>query len=117
MASQTRSIKLSPDLMELLQLRSDELGYTSINACIKGLVRFDAMVQQPHFTTLPMSQMKAEAQDKIDAELLDAVKSKTAVRGSFMAGLIKDIMKGKFETPEEVGEAIAKYLAKSKKEA
>lgn len=117
MASQTRSLKLSPDLMEIVETRAFQLGYASVNAYFKGLVRYDAMCQTPHIVTLPIAQMRPEAQDDTDSTLLGNVKSGVIVKHAFLVGLAKDLAKGKYGSPEEFGEAIAKVLAKSKKSA
>lgn len=115
MASHTRSIKLSADLMEIVEHRAFQLGYASVNAYLKGLIRYDGFVQGPHIVTLPIAQMRPEAQDATDAELLGNVKKGIAVRGAFLVGLAKDLANGKYSSPEEFGEAVAKMLAKSRK--
>lgn len=89
MASQSRSLKLSPDLADIAELRAQQLGYPSWNAYVKGLIRYDAMVNGPHSVTLPIAQMPPKAQDEMDAKLLENTKRGVAERGQFLARLLK----------------------------
>lgn len=89
MPSRTRSTKLPPDLAEIADLRSRQLGYPSWNAYIKALIRYDALVQGPHQITLPWAQMRLEDQDRVDAELLDITRRGVGQRGQFLARLLE----------------------------
>ncbi len=91
MASHTRSTKLPGDLAEAAELRARQLGYASWNAYIKGLIRYDLLVQGPHTATLPMSQLRPEEQDKVDAELLQRAKTGIGARGQLLENIIQRI--------------------------
>jgi hypothetical protein len=91
MASLTRSTKLPADLADAAELRSKQLGYPSWNAYIKGLIRYDLMVQGSHTVTLPVAQMRLEDQDKIDAELLARTNEGKGVRGQWLEHAIRRI--------------------------
>jgi hypothetical protein len=113
MASLARSCKLPPDLAEVAERRARALGYASWNAYIKGLIRFDAMVQGEHSVTLPISHMRPEDQDAIDAALLAATKEGVGQRGQLLSRLIKQVAQ---EGQEPTGPAIAK-AARARKSA
>lgn len=91
MASQARSTKLPADLAEAAELRARTLGYVSWNAYIKGLIRYDLLVQGPHTVTLPISQLRPEEQDKVDSELLDRAKSGIGARGQLLENIVQRI--------------------------
>ena len=89
MASLTRSTKLPPDLAEVAEQRAKALGYPSWNAYIKGLIRYDALVQGPHTITLPWAQMPPAEQDKIDAKLVRLCKKGVGERGQYLKRLVE----------------------------
>ena len=89
MASSNHSIKLSADLAEIGKLRAKQLGYPSWGAYIKGLIRYDAMVQGEHPITLPFAGMTATQQDAIDAKLLQNTQRGVGERGQFLARLME----------------------------
>lgn len=108
MSSKTRSTKLPYDLADAAEMRAKQLGYPSWNAYIKGLIRYDLMVQGSHTVTLPIARMRPEEQDRIDAELLERTREGKGVRGQWLEHTIRRIA-GVAE-PEAVGEKIAKKL-------
>lgn len=89
MASKTRSTKLPPDLAEVAELRAQQLGYPSWNAYIKGLIRYDAMVQGKHDLTLPMSRLPLDEQDGIDAKLLTNTQRGVGERGQLLKRIVE----------------------------
>jgi hypothetical protein len=88
MASKSRPIRLPEDLAKVADARAKHLGYASYSAYIKGLIRYDALVQGPHQISLPWAQLPLEAQDKIDAELLDLCKDGVGKRGQYLRRVI-----------------------------
>ena len=88
MASQNRSLKLTADLAEVAELRAKQLGYPSWNAYVKGLIRYDAMVQGKHDITVPIATLSLTDQDTIDAKLLDNTKRGVGERGQFLKRLL-----------------------------
>ena len=84
MASQNRSTKLPGDLAEAAEQRAKSLGYPSWNAYVKGLIRYDLMVQGNHDVTKPMASLSLDEQAKIDAHLLDLSKKGKGERGQFL---------------------------------
>ncbi len=91
MASISRSNKLSPDLAEASDIRSRELGYTSWNAYVKALIRYDLMIQGEHTVTRPISHLRLEQQDKVDGELLGLTKEGKGVRGQWLENAIRRV--------------------------
>ena len=110
MSSKTRSTKLPFDLADAAEMRAKQLGYPSWNAYIKGLIRYDLMVQGEHSVTLPVARMRPEEQDKIDAELLERTREGKGVRGQWLEHAIRRIA-GE-ATSDDVGEVIADGIAK-----
>ena len=92
MASATCSIKLSPDLDEAVKLRAKNLGYASLSAYIKGLMRYDLMVQGQHVITRPYSHLRLEEQDQIDGKLLGLTKTGVGVRGNWLEATMREIV-------------------------
>ena len=91
MASRTRSTKLPPDLAEVAELRAKALGYPSWNAYIKGLIRYDALVQGPHTHTHPWAALSLADQDAIDAKLLRCTKTGNGERGQLLTRILERV--------------------------
>jgi len=102
MASKVQSTKFPPDLAEIAALRAKATGYRSWNAYLKGLVRYDALVQGEHSITLPVSELPPAEQDAFDAKLLEITKRGKGERGQLLKRLIERAS-GK---PEEIGAAV-----------
>jgi hypothetical protein len=83
-----KSLKLPPDLEEVATLRAKQLGYPSWSAYVKGLIRYDAMVQGTHDITLPITALPPADQDKMDAKLLANTKHGVGQRGQFLKRLL-----------------------------
>ncbi|HSI61454.1 MAG TPA: hypothetical protein VLE43_00010 [Candidatus Saccharimonadia bacterium] len=94
MASQTRSIKIPGDLAQAAELRAKQLGYPSWGAYVKGLMRYDMLVQGSHDVTLPMAHLPLMEQDKVDAKLLEATKKGKGERGQLLAHMLERMQKG-----------------------
>ncbi len=88
MASKPRSVKLSPDLATVADHRAKALGYPSWGAYVKGLIRYDALVQGPHQISLPWAQLPLNEQDKIDAELVEMCQDGVGKRGQYLKRVI-----------------------------
>lgn len=91
MASSTRSTKLPYVLAEAAEIRAKALGYASWNAYIKGLIRYDLLIQGPHTVTLPLSHSRPEEQDRVDWELLDRVRTGVGSRGQYLENLVREV--------------------------
>lgn len=89
MASPYRPVKLSHDLNAAVDIRWQALGYKSYSAYIKGLIRYDMLVQGPHDASLPLSIDPEDKQLKVDAELLKLTKKGVGVRGQLLKRLIE----------------------------
>lgn len=107
MSSQTRSTRLPSDLAEAAEIRARQLGYGSWNAYVKGLIRYDLLVQGPHTITLPISQLRPEDQDDYDAKLLRLTQAGKGERGQMLEKLVRDIAG---ERADEVLKAIPKKV-------
>ncbi len=115
MASQTRSIKIPGDLAEAAELRAKQLGYPSWGAYVKGLMRYDMLVQGAHSITLPMAVLPLGEQDKVDAKLLEATKKGKGERGALLQRIIERVATG--QTVEKaMGSEGAGQVLKSKGE-
>jgi hypothetical protein len=88
MASSPLSLKLPPDLAETAKLRAKQLKYPSVNAYLKGLIRYDALVQGDHHITLPIAALPGAEQDAMDAKLLQNTKTGIGERGQFLKRLL-----------------------------
>ena len=102
MASLSRSTKLPSALAESAEIRARALGYASWNAYIKGLIRYDLLVQGPHRVTLPISHLRPDDQDAVDAKLLEMTKTGVGERGQLLAHLLERV-----KEPETVGSVLA----------
>ena len=91
MASHTRSTKLPACLAEAAELRAKALGYPSWNAYIKGLIRYDLLVQGDHTITLPWAKCALEVQDQIDAKLLVLTEKGKGERGQLLKRIMKKV--------------------------
>jgi hypothetical protein len=85
----TLTIKTTPDLDEAIRMRARSLGYPSVSAYLKGLARYDMLVQGPHTLTLPWSTLPLAQQDEIDAKVLRLSQSGVGERGQFLKRLLK----------------------------
>ena len=110
MPSKTRSTKLPHDLADAAEMRSQQLGYPSWNAYIKGLIRYDLMVQGGHSVTLPIGRMRPEEQDKIDTELFERTREGKGIRGQWLENAIRRI--AGTSSPERVVNEIVRHVAK-----
>lgn len=91
MASQTRSTKLPCALAEAAEHRAKALGYPSWNAYIKGLIRYDLLVQGSHTITLPWAALPLDQQDKIDLRLLELTQRGIGQRGQLLTRLMERV--------------------------
>lgn len=96
------AVKLPPDLAEACTLRAEQLGYASLSAYLKGLIRYDLLVQGPHTITLPIAQMRAEKQDAVDEKLLRLTRAGVGERGQLLARIMERV-----KNPAEVGQSLA----------
>lgn len=94
MASRTRSTRLPNDLADAAELRAKSLGYPDWNAYVKGLMRYDMLVQGGHDVTLPWAKLTLEEQDKIDAKLLEMTIQGKGERGQYLKRLLKELKLG-----------------------
>ena len=112
MASPKKTIRLSPDLLEICQFRAKQLGYPDESAYIRGLIRYDGMVGGSHGVTLPIAEQSLTSQDRIDAKILDHVRKGISERGEFFRHLLAQMLEDSL-TPS--GEGIAKKLTEKPK--
>jgi hypothetical protein len=96
------TVKLPPDLAEACEVRAEALGYASLSAYLKGLVRYDLLVQGGHAVTLPIAQMRPEKQDAVDAKLLRLTQAGVGERGQLLTRIVE-----KVQNPAKIGEALA----------
>ncbi len=89
MASITRSTKLPGTLAAAAEIRAQKLGYKSWNAYIKGLVRYDLLVQGSHDLTLPLAESSTSQQDAMDTKLLSLTQSGIGERGQLLKRIVE----------------------------
>lgn len=87
--TQTRTIRLSNDLMDAATLRAEALGYADPNTYIKSLVRYDLMVQGDHPLTVAFSKLPPHEQDKLDAHLLTLTNRGKGERGQLLTHVLE----------------------------
>ena len=93
MPSPTKTFRMSPDLAAICDTRARQLGYSNASDYLRGLARYDAMVNGTHDLTLSLSKLPLDEQDKIDARLAENVKAGICERGQFLAHFIKNLQK------------------------
>lgn len=98
MASQTRSTKLPAALADAAERRAKDLGYPSWNAYIKGLIRYDLLVQGSHTVTLPWASLPLGEQDRIDERLLELTEKGVGERGQLLGRILERV-----KDPAKVG--------------
>jgi hypothetical protein len=96
------TIKLPPDLAEACEIRAKALHYPSLSAYVRGLLRYDLLVQGPHSVTLPIAHLRPKEQDAIDAKLLRLTQNGVGERGQFRETLLARV-----RDPERVGKSLA----------
>ncbi len=84
----TTSFKTSPDLDSAIRERAKLLGYRSVGAYLKGLIRYDMMVQGPHTLTIPWAELPLDQQDQIDAKVLRLTKCGVGERGQLLKRIV-----------------------------
>ena len=95
MPSQTKTTRLPADLAEAAALRAQVLGYATWTDFIKGLMRYDMLVQGGHDVTLPWSKLSLDEQDKIDRRLLDVTRKGKGERGQLLRRILQEVGTGK----------------------
>lgn len=91
MATPKESIRLGAALREAVGIRAEKLGYKSWSDYVRGLMRYDLMVQGGHDVTLPIAGLDATTQDKLDGELLKLTKRGEGRRGQLFTRLIEKV--------------------------
>lgn len=91
MSSRTRTTRLSCDLADSAEIRAQQLGYPDGNAYIKGLMRYDLLVQGDHDVTVAWAKLSAVEQDKIDAHLLGLTQKGKGERGQMLKHILQDL--------------------------
>lgn len=84
---------MSPELATICDTRARQLGYSNSSDYLRGLARYDAMVNGNHEITLSISKLPLDEQDKIDAKLAENVKQGICERGQFLAHFLDKIKK------------------------
>ena len=92
MRSKTRSVKIPHSISDAGDHRARALGYTSLNAYIVSLMRYDLLVRCPHPLTLPIARMRMEDQDKIDDHLLKLEGQNRKAQRAFFNSLVEQLM-------------------------
>ena len=92
MRSKTRSVKIPHSISDAGDHRARELGYSSLNAYIVSLMRYDLLVRCPHALTLPIARMRMDDQDEIDDQLLTLEGQSRKDQRAFFNSLVKLLM-------------------------
>lgn len=92
MRSKSRSIKVPHAISDAGENRARALGYTSLNAYIVGLLRYDLLVRCSHHLMLPIARMRMEDQDKIDDRLLDMQDRSREEQEAFFNELVQELI-------------------------
>jgi hypothetical protein len=93
MRSSSRSFRGPNQIMGLINDRAAELGYSSGNAYLLGLVVYDLLTRREHSTTLEISQQKQEEQDKIYDEIARMFGDKETLKGSWFQSRLEEAVK------------------------
>jgi hypothetical protein len=92
MANSRRSINLPPSLADAAEERARELGYPSLNAYFKALIRYDLLVAGDHSVTQPVAELPAHVQDRFDDTLIKNWKDGVRERGSYLKWCIRQMV-------------------------
>lgn len=103
MNTKSKTVRLPAALAEAAELRAQMLGYPNLTAYVKGLMRYDCLVQGRHTITLPYADLPASEQDKLDDKFLELTKRGVGERGQLLTRIIErakekgsNVVKGQF---------------------
>jgi hypothetical protein len=91
MPTQSRTTRLPSDLVKAAEIRAERLLYPNWTAYIKGLIRYDLLVQGGHDVTQPWASMPLEKQDQLDAKLLTATENGLGERGQLLRRILAEV--------------------------
>lgn len=72
-ASRTKTVRLSHDLADALEIVAKRSPYKTLTALIEGLGRYHCLTNSRHSVTTKWATLSAEDQDALDAKLLARV--------------------------------------------
>lgn len=101
MSSRTKATRLPEALIEAAELRARALGYPTFTDYLKGLMRYDLMVQGGHDITQPLSKLSGLQQDRVDDRMLELTRRGKGERGQLLTHLLERMKKG-----EPLGDAL-----------
>lgn len=100
--SHPRSVRFPDSLAQAAEKRAVSLGYPNWAAYIKGLVRYDLLVQGDHPVTVPMAVLPPVKQDAVDDHLLILTKKGLGERGQLLKRILERV-----KDPARVGNVLA----------
>jgi hypothetical protein len=89
--STPRSVRFPQALAEAFEIRAKLLGYKSGADYMKGLLRYDLVVQGDHHLTLPWSRLPLAEQDAIDEHLLKLTRQGKGERGQLLERILERV--------------------------
>lgn len=72
-ASRTKTVRLSHDLADALEIIAKRSPYKTLTALVEGLARYHCLTNSRHTVTTKWAALSAEEQDELDAKLLARV--------------------------------------------
>lgn len=71
-----RTIRIPPELEELIQARMEAEGYRSISDYFTALGLYDCWCERPHRVTAPLFSKPQKVRDKMIAQIVEEFKTK-----------------------------------------
>ena len=99
--STPRTVRFPDALFQAIEIRAKQAGYASLSDYIKGLARYDLIVQGEHEVTLPWGRLSLTEQDKVDERLLGLTKRGKGERGQLLRRLLEEV-----RDPGKIAEAL-----------
>ena len=111
------AITLSDDLFEVMEILRKRRKYRTPSEYIQGLIRYDGQSQKEHHLTAEWAAITGYERDRLDAGILNLVKTGKGRLGSWLEARIEAIVKeqlaaGKTPTKKAVAQALAEEIAK-----
>ena len=104
-----RSINLG-NLSDVAEERASQLGYPSVNAYFKALLRYDLLVAGEHTITQPVAESPPHVQDRFDERLIAKWKAGDNERGSYLKWVLRQLCEDE-EKREEIKSDLPKKLS------
>lgn len=110
------TVTLTDDLAEAAEILRLRRRYRSFSEYVNGLIRYDGQSQKEHHLTADWAALDGYERDRLDAAILEQVKSGKGVLGSWLEAKIHEIVKrhieaGTVPTKKQVASELAHKIS------